>query len=335
MSVPTVYLGDVRKRPGFFNALGAHSPFKASSLGYRILDFPSPVFSTSYLFPARVGATTPFVLGTIADIPGIGSLFTVGFGYTIGILLAITVCAATSGGHFNPCVSVAHMVFNKFPVAKGIRYIIAQILGGYIACLLVYAQYHSMFHEVGLALKAAGKYDALWFTQTGPAGIIALYPPAGTPLGTVFVNEFVVDFVLGLVIWTILDPTNALVPPAAGPWLVSFAYGAAIWGFASAGLAANTGRDLGGRLAALTIWGKEASGGSYAALAALTNIPAMLFAVFIYELFLSDSDRAIPAAQLEFQRVHMLHKRTGGQHAPEGSSTTSDVYEDGSGSKNV
>lgn len=34
-----------------------------------------------------------------------------------------------------------------------------------------------------------------------------------------------------------------------------------------------------------------AGGGSYAAVAALTNIPATLVGVFLYEFFLTDSDR--------------------------------------------
>lgn len=30
------------------------------------------------------------------------------------------------------------------------------------------------------------------------------------------------DFMIGLVIWCSMDPTNFFVPPAVGPWLVSF-----------------------------------------------------------------------------------------------------------------
>ena len=48
---------------------------------------------------------------------------------------------------------------------------------------------------------------------------------------------------------------------------------------------------MGGRLAALTIWGKAASGGRYAAIAALTNIPATLIAIFFYQLLLGDTSR--------------------------------------------
>ena len=42
---------------------------------------------------------------------------------------------------------------------------------------------------------------------------------------------------------------------------------------------------------ALTIWGMPAGGGSYAAIAALTNIPATLLAVAFYEFVLADSSR--------------------------------------------
>jgi hypothetical protein len=64
-----------------------------------------------------------------------------------------------------------------------------------------------------------------------------------------------------------------------------------IWGYAPIGLAANSARDVSGRLAAITIWGTQASGGTYAALAALTNIPATVIAAAFYEFFLSDSSR--------------------------------------------
>ena len=70
-------------------------------------------------------------------------------------------------------------------------------------------------------------------------------------------------------------------------------------------MAANSARDVGGRLAALSIWGLKASGGKYAALAALTNIPAMLLAVLLYELFLTDSSRG-GICRLPFVLVSML-----------------------------
>jgi hypothetical protein len=42
---------------------------------------------------------------------------------------------------------------------------------------------------------------------------------------------------------------------------------------------------------ALTIWGKKAAGGNYAAIAALVNIPATIVGCMIYESFLTDTSR--------------------------------------------
>ncbi len=56
-------------------------------------------------------------------------------------------------------------------------------------------------------------------------------------------------------------------------------------------VAANTARDVGGRLAAISIWGTRANGGTYAAIAALTNIVATVAAYASYEFILKDSSR--------------------------------------------
>jgi hypothetical protein len=56
-------------------------------------------------------------------------------------------------------------------------------------------------------------------------------------------------------------------------------------------VAANTARDVGGRLAAISIWGTRANGGSYAAIAALTNIVATVAAYAFYEFIFKDSSR--------------------------------------------
>lgn len=53
----------------------------------------------------------------------------------------------------------------------------------------------------------------------------------------------------------------------------------------------NTARDLGSRFMVLTIWGRGASGGAYAAIAALANIPATFSAALFYEFILADSSR--------------------------------------------
>jgi glycerol uptake facilitator-like aquaporin len=75
------------------------------------------------------------------------------------------------------------------------------------------------------------------------------------------------------------------------PELMSARSGMAVWGFVPNGLAANAARDLGGRLMAVTLYGPAAWGGAYAAIAALTNIPATLLAALFYSVLLQDTQR--------------------------------------------
>ncbi|KAJ8083564.1 hypothetical protein PM082_009439 [Marasmius tenuissimus] len=261
---------------------------------------------------AGVGSQVAFILGGILKEEGLGSVLQIGLAYACGIIFAIVICAGTSGGHFNPCITITFMTFKGFPPLKGLRYIIAQILGGYVASLLVYAQYSHLIHTVEGMLAQAGQLDAILFTPNGPAGAFGLYVMPGSNLGLVFLNEFITDIILALVIFGCLDPTNVFVTPTTVPVVIALAYAVAVWGFSVPGLAANAARDVGGRLAAMTIWGTRASGGSYAAIAALTNIVSTLIAFVMHELLLADYSRVVPSAQREFMWVHMNH-----EHNPE------------------
>ncbi|KAA1467502.1 aquaporin-like protein [Dentipellis sp. KUC8613] len=284
-----VHLADYQERPRIFQAWERVRHSRAQ----WVIDCVSEALGVFFYCFAGVGATAPFVLGNLLELPNIGSLFTVGFGYAIGIGLAISICSSQNGGHFNPAVTITAVLFKKYPVKTAARHIFAQILGGYIACLLIYLQWKQLITETEAGLAAKGKLDAIQFTPNGPAGIIAVYATPGSSLGIVFINEFVNSFVIALVIWACVDPTNHFLPPVVVPWVIGLTYAIAIWGYSPVGLAANSARDIGGRLAALTIWGTKASGGSYAALAALTNIPATILAYIVYEVCFADSSRVL------------------------------------------
>ncbi|KAF8071978.1 putative aquaporin 2 [Lyophyllum atratum] len=311
MAQPIVYRSDFEPRSKIFKAWEKQR--NKREVHWFMECFAEALGVFFYVY-AGVGSQTAWVTGNIlvgaklAPV-GLSSIFQVGFAYMGGILLALGVCGGTSGGHFNPCVSIAFTVFKGFPPLKALRYIIAQILGAYIACLLIYTQYKVTFEECTAILNAAKEFDALNFTPNGLAGIFGFYLLPGQRLGLTFLNEFVSDTFIGLAIWASLDSSNALIPPVMGPILVSMAYGTAIWGFSMPGLVANSARDLGGRLMAMTIWGSQAAGGPYSAIAALTNIPATLFAAFIYEFFLTDSDRVVSRAAHEFGIAHASHRR--------------------------
>ncbi|KAG1747223.1 aquaporin-like protein [Suillus paluster] len=300
MSPSKIHLSEIATRPRWMTSWERLRHKEAHWLVEMIAEMMG-VFLYVY---AGLGATAAFVVGTLIGSNGLGSLYTIGFAYAMGIVFAVSLCGATSGGHFNPAVTISSVIFRDFPMRKAARYIFAQILSGYLTCLIVYVQWKDLLLVAEKVLIEKGLYDTVMFSSSGPAGVFGFFVAPGTNLHRVFMNEFVTDFVLGLVIWGCLDPTNHMIPPAAAPWLIGMAYAVAAWGYSPTSVATNTARDLGGRLMAMTIWGSKASGGTYAAIAALTNIPATICAALVYELFLGSATRTLTPHHINFLRAH-------------------------------
>ncbi|CDO72795.1 hypothetical protein BN946_scf184994.g48 [Trametes cinnabarina] len=216
-----IHLADIKPRSNAYIAWERRRHRQAHWLVECIAEF-----SFMIAIDAGVGSAATYLLSNTAQLNGLGSLFQIGTAYALGILFALVVCAPTSGGHFNPAVTIAFTILKRCTPRKALRYIVAQILGAYIACLLIYVQWRDLIMEVTELLEASGKLDAVLFTANGPAGVFALYATPGVSLGRIFLNEFICDFMIGLVIWACLDPTNFSAPPSTAPWIVSFVYSA-------------------------------------------------------------------------------------------------------------
>ncbi|GJE97716.1 aquaporin-like protein [Phanerochaete sordida] len=306
-----VHLADVHTRPRVFSVWERYRHRQA----HWFVECIAETMGVFFYVYAGVGSTAGFVIGNLSN-ESISSVLQIGFAYAFGILFALITCGSTSGGHFNPAVTICQVIFRGFPIKKACRYIVFQILGAFLAGLLVYVQWRVNIRATEAVLHTEGKWDAVMFTPQGLAGIFALYAPAGSNLGQVLLNEFVCDFLIGLVIWSCMDPTNFLVPPSAGPWIVSFSYAMCIWGYSPVGLSTNTARDLGTRLAVMAIWGTPAAGGSYAAIAALTNIPATILAACFHEFILADSSRVITPEHVNVMVGHLAHAEHSGIGSP-------------------
>jgi glycerol uptake facilitator-like aquaporin len=269
-----------------------------------------------------VGATAAFVFGGFLKEDGIGNILTIGLAYGLGIVFAIIAAAPTSGGHLSPGYTIAFAVFKGFSWKKVPLYIIAQIFGGFIAVLLVYAQYRQAFVQVDTALAAAGPAgNLIKFSPTGNAGILAIFPQTGQKLGYVFLNEFVCCFILAFLVATILDASNFFVSYTSAPWLIGLAYTVIIWGFSADTVVLNTARDLGGRFACGVIYGSDCFPTKYSALAALTNIPATILGVLTQTLLFMDSNRPVvnPAPEGSAEMMSIRRKATmegGSSYAP-------------------
>jgi hypothetical protein len=116
------------------------------------------------------------------------------------------------------------------------------------------------------------------------------------------------------VIWAVLDPANPFIAPASAPFVIGLvssnvqyfpfssqkknwdiadritfqAYANMVWGFANVTISTNLARDLGTRIVAAIFFGGDAFN-RYAPIAIFVNIPATIFATFVYEVLLKDS----------------------------------------------
>jgi len=236
-----------------------------------------------YVYPGIASTASFFLNGTQ---PIYGSLFQIGWAYAIGIAFAIITCAATSGGHFNPAVTICFAIWQGFPWKKVPYYIFAQIFGAFIAGLLLVGQYHPQMTALAAEMTAKGISPN---SLGGPGSILCSFPgPTETNYGYLFFIEFFVDSFIGIVIWAVLDPANPFVAPASAPFVIGLAYANMIWGFANVTISTNLARDLGTRIVAAIFFGGDAFN-RYAPIAIFVNVPATIFATGVYEIILRDS----------------------------------------------
>jgi len=107
------------------------------------------VFGTFVL--VFIGATAVVAWG---GGPGGGSVAPFAFG--IGLLAALYMFAETSGGHFNPIVSLAMFLDRRMPARDVFVYWIAQFVGAVLACLALLLM--SSSDDVALAATVPGSH---------------------------------------------------------------------------------------------------------------------------------------------------------------------------------
>ncbi|KAM3502990.1 hypothetical protein MY11210_008880 [Beauveria gryllotalpidicola] len=254
-----------------------------------------------YVFPG-IAAAASFTLNLSnpAGTAAYGSLFQTGWAFGLGIAFAIICCAPTSGGHFNPSITLALCLWHGFPLKKVPQYIISQIFGAFIAGLLVMGMYWPQIQEMKQEFIAAGKPLV---ANGAPASILCAFPnPNQTNHGFLFMTEFFVNAFLALVIWACIDPTNPFISPASAPFVIGTAYSTMIWAFADITISTNTARDLGARMVAAIFFGNEAfTYMTYSPISILVGIPATLCATGYYEFLMRDSVLRIQKGHVQFE----------------------------------
>ena len=163
----------------------------------NIIVYPGIATTANYLLAASDPTKAP-------DASGFSSFLQIGLSYGIGIAFAIIVFGSTSGGHFNPAVTLNLAYWQAFPWRKVPYFIFSQIFGAFMAGLIMMGQYNVQINEFERKTLEAGKG---YVSNTGPAALLVTIPGEDqTNLGYLFLIEFFVDsFIVSHVL-----PSNTL-----------------------------------------------------------------------------------------------------------------------------
>src|SRR6266567_3736413 len=216
--------------------------------------FGDGVVATVFLFAniGASGAATPFANEWIVVI----------FGWGLAVMLGIYVAGAISGAHINPAVTLAMAATGTFPWRKVLPYWVAQVLGAFVAALLLYFVYqgalanalaanHLTIGDIAQGPTYGGKGFG-WIFYTGHRSFVGTFGAFG--------DEFIGTALLVGLILAIVDGRNQPVQANLNPLIIGFLVVAIGASFGlNTGYAINPARDFGPRL-----WVFLVSGSSYA-----------------------------------------------------------------------
>ncbi|KAL8245462.1 hypothetical protein R6Q59_011720 [Mikania micrantha] len=164
------------------------------------------------------GATTP------------SGLIAAAIAHGLGLFVAVAVSANISGGHVNPAVTFGAFVGGNITLLRAIFYIIAQLLGSVVACLLLYFS-TGYLTTTGFSLTAGlSVWNAFVFEIVMTFGLVyTVYATAIDPkkgeVGTI--APLAIGLIVGANILAGGPFTGAAMNPAVafGPSLVSWSWG--------------------------------------------------------------------------------------------------------------
>lgn len=125
------------------------------------------------------------------------------FGLTV-LTMAYSV-GHLSGGHFNPAVTLGLVTSGRFQASSALSYIIAQVLGGITAAVILYV--------LAGGLPSGTKINSL-------AAVSNFYGGPGLSMGAAFIAEFVMT---ALFLFVIISATSKRAPAGFAPIAIGLA----------------------------------------------------------------------------------------------------------------
>lgn len=182
-----------------------------------------------------------------------GEYLSINLGWGMAVALAVYVAGGVSGAHINPAVTLAVAVHRDFPWRKVPYYMVAQMLGAFVASAVVYVAYREALDNF-IENARGGAYDLT------TAGIWATYPAdylTSFPGG--LIDQIVGTAMLVLCVFALTDERNIAPQSNIAPLLIGGVVLTVGMTFgANAGYAINPARDLAPRFFTyIAGWGSQ------------------------------------------------------------------------------
>lgn len=233
-------------------AVPAWAPFAGEYIGtFVLVFFGVGVVNAAVVTGAQVG------------------LWQVAVVWAIGVSLGIYTSAALSGAHINPAITIASVVFDRFPPAKALGYVVAQVAGAMTASFVLYGMFAEAILEFerrnGLLRGGPGsERSAMVFGEYFPnPAVFGTAEDAWRIVGhdAAFLAELVGTAMLAFLVSAVTHRRNAAKPTGAAQAVIIGLGVAAIISVVApltqAGL--NPARDFGPRLVSWFMgWGEIA-----------------------------------------------------------------------------
>ena len=163
----------------------------------------------------------------------------------LGVVMGIYVAGGISGAHLNPAVTVSLAWRRKFPWGKVGPYALAQLIGAFVAAIIIRWNYYESFNKFD-----SGKTNKSQVVFNTYPGNNSPDMPSISQLGALR-DQIIGTAVLVMLVLAIIDARNTAPQSNLAPFIIGLVVvGIGMTLGANAGYAINPARDLGPRLAA-------------------------------------------------------------------------------------
>jgi glycerol uptake facilitator protein len=232
----------------------------AGTLGECLAEF----MGTMILVLFGLGAMATYALFTNIGLGNTPTPFAyewilVALGWGLAYMLGIYVAGTISGAHINPAVTLGLAVRRRFPWSKVLPYWGAQVLGAFIAAIIIYLVYRGPIDHYIVSNTLSGV--PLRSTLDSVGRVFYTSPQPFVGFFGAFCTEFIGTALLVGLIFAIVDVRNQPVQTHLNPFILGLVLAAiAIALGVNTGFAVNPARDFGPRLWIAMVLG----GGSFA-----------------------------------------------------------------------